>query len=40
MELPPANRQRLLWILSQMLERQMTTMLRHGEVGDECDPVR
>ncbi|EFH88329.1 hypothetical protein Krac_9763 [Ktedonobacter racemifer DSM 44963] len=36
--LPQANRQRLLWLLSQLLERQMEQCLVPGkEVSDERD---
>ena len=33
--LPPANRQRLLWLLSQLLEHQLHTAVARGEDGDE-----
>jgi hypothetical protein len=39
MQLPPANRQRLLWLLSQVLERQLRAGLAHGEEErDDLDP--
>ena len=37
-DLPQANRQRLLWLLSHLLERQMEQSLAPGkEDGDELD---
>lgn len=37
-ELPQTNRQRLLWLLSQLLERQLEPSLTSGkEDGDEGD---
>jgi hypothetical protein len=33
--LPPAHRQRLLWLLSQLLEHQLHTAVARGEDGDE-----
>ena len=37
-ELPQANRQRLLWLLSHLLERQLEPSLTsHKEDGDERD---
>ena len=33
--LPPANRQRLLWLLSQLLEHHLHTAVARGEDGDE-----
>jgi hypothetical protein len=33
--LPPANRQRLLWLLSQLLEHQLPASAVRGEDGDE-----
>jgi hypothetical protein len=42
--LPPANRDRLLWLLSQVLERQLTADLPRGEEdhddGKPGDPAR
>jgi hypothetical protein len=44
MQLPSANRRRLLWLLSQVLERQLQAGLSHGEEGrddlDPCDVLR
>ena len=40
-ELPQANRQRLLWLLSHLLERQLERSLAPGkEDGDELDEQR
>ncbi len=37
-DLPPANRQRLLWLLSHLLERQLERSSTPGkEDGDELD---
>ena len=37
-DLPPANRQRLLWLLSHLLERQLERSSAPGkEDGDELD---
>jgi hypothetical protein len=37
-DLPPANRQRLLWLLSHLLERQLEGSSAPGkEDGDELD---
>ena len=33
--LPPANRHRLLWLLSQLLEHQLHAAVAQGEDGDE-----
>ena len=35
MRLPVPNRQRLLWLLSQLLEHQLNTSVARGEDGDE-----
>jgi hypothetical protein len=35
MRLPAPNRQRLLWLLSQLLEHQLRAAAAQGEDGDE-----
>ena len=34
-DLPPANRQRLLWLLSHLLERQLEQSLAPGKEDDD-----
>jgi hypothetical protein len=36
-QLPAANRRRLLWLLSQLLERQLGGMVTPKEAGDDAD---
>jgi hypothetical protein len=38
MRLPTANRQRLLWLLSQLLEHQLSAAGAQGEDRDESAP--
>ena len=38
MRLPAANRQRLLWLLSQLLEHQLSAAAAQGEDSDESAP--
>jgi hypothetical protein len=38
MRLPAANRQRLLWLLSQLLEHQLSAAAAPGEDRDESAP--
>jgi hypothetical protein len=38
MRLPAPNRQRLLWLLSQLLEHQLSAAAAPGEDGDESAP--
>ena len=38
MKLPDANRQRLLWLLSQLLEHQLSAVVAKGEDSDESAP--
>jgi hypothetical protein len=38
MRLPAANRQRLLWLLSQLLEHQLSAAAAQGEGSDESAP--
>jgi hypothetical protein len=38
MRLPAANRQRLLWLLSQLLEHQLRAAAAPGEDSDESAP--
>jgi hypothetical protein len=44
MQLPPSNRQRLLWLLSQILERRLTSRSPEreetGDDGHARDPER
>jgi hypothetical protein len=37
-KLPAANRQRLMWLLSQLLERQLINPATPGENRQECAP--
>ena len=37
-KLPAANRQRLMWLLSQLLERQLINPATPGENSHECVP--
>jgi hypothetical protein len=37
-QIPSANRQRLLWLLSHLVERQLTVIpIRRTEDGDDAD---
>jgi hypothetical protein len=36
-QIPSANRQRLLWLLSHLVERQLTTPIQRPEVGDDAE---
>jgi hypothetical protein len=38
MRLPAPNRQRLLWLLSQLLEHQLRAAAAQGEDSDESAP--
>ena len=38
MRLPVANRQRLLWLLSQLLEHPLRAVAAQGEDSDESAP--
>jgi hypothetical protein len=38
LRLPAANRQRLLWLLSQLLEHQLSAAAAPGEDSDESAP--
>ena len=38
MRLPVPNRQRLLWLLSQLLEHQLSAAAAQGEDSDESAP--
>ena len=38
MRLPAVNRQRLLWLLSQLLEHQLSAVVAKGEDSDESAP--
>ena len=38
MRLPALNRQRLLWLLSQLLEHQLSAAAAQGEDSDESAP--
>ncbi len=38
MQLPVANRQRLLWLLSQLLAHQLSAVVAQGEASDASAP--